>query len=1397
MEISTRTRSALPRLGVRFRFFSSCVFLFFATHSYGQNSCFVHFINTSIQDSVVLSGLSAHFPHPVLSKIEVKDSLRRYIHRLADTKRWLSPTDTAENGQVVSSIWNVLTEHYADPSLPSPRFTDIQKSSPPYQVIELGDMGLSVALVMDYSGSMYDSLPNVVESGKVFVEGMRSYDQAAIMQFSKKCVLVNSSGDFTSDKGELNAALDLNKSDYAGTYVYSAIDTALTVFRTSRTLSENRRVVIVYTDGRDHNKGVTADTVIARAKRDSIPVFTISIHGVAGDGVGGPNDDILKTIAHQTGGEFYKTYRVDSLVYIYEKIRGLIQGYYVLAHSSPHPFTDGTRRQVDLTYDFHDMIGATPVPYHGSGSGFYDVPLIRPNVTTAIAASKPAMAAGDTVTFQVTITNNGRGDAAETRVAFTPGDSLAVLAVEAAHDTVDTVSLDRVYFYRIGASESRIVRITARLRSKMPMGDTPIESLVRIECTDDSLGGDNTAQATVIGQGRPELSVSIHPFDRILSPGVGDSLSVTIRNLGDADASLPFEAALVQRAGDASAQIKSIPFLAALDSAVVWFHIQYPEYGEYPVLATVDGSARIPERNEVDNADEDTILVGLKTLTVRIGDVSTADLVRGKQARFHQTVLLTVNALDQNDHAVHRLANAERWLDAASACEAGPSVGTVWTALDEVNLAASDYRPDSNVQPGLEVTEIRGSGIAVALVIDRSSDVSAWASGLRSRVGAFVDGFGSGDRGSSIRFDQSVTALVPLTSDKAALRGSLDQSHSGSGRVLYDAVAAGIESVRPAAGRNAVVVITGGGDNGSAMTLDGTVLAAREAGVPVYCVELVGANSGDPENRTLAETTGGWFHAAGSDSALAAALEQVEETLRDYYVIGYTAPDSTQDRNWRQVRLGMTAYGKSSADTTLYRAPLGRANLAVRLTARTEASPQTGADSVRTDGIVHYAVQVRNHGHRNLAGISLRDVIPDNFRHTTLPDPGTLVRGDTLSWTLASLAVRGVADYAFDCVAETLHATWPIPRVNRVHAFCSLDSIPGDDRDSVTVTYIPLLPPDAAVEVIGTAETQGGPTDSLGAGGAATYRLTVTNRGELSCRAVRVRNVIPSGMTLESSTAPPDSQPAGVLCWTVPFLASRTGSWSVSFGCRITKDLPPYSVAVTDSASAAMDPANEVMEVNFTNNRSQSVLHTLPRFRPIPEIQLAPDRVEPGDSVQIQVMSHVEAVSWRIVAGFENGDSVVVFSASYPVARLDTGLWIPLDRTPFTDTRMRTDKTEETVTLVFETTDKWGVCWRGSDTFVIGGKDEVLLDRNVFRPGESEPLGIRFKLSSNRRADIVVYDASGAFIRELAADRFPAGWNALAWDGSDDQGRKAGSGIYVILVRSGELQHALKCILVR
>jgi flagellar hook assembly protein FlgD len=141
----------------------------------------------------------------------------------------------------------------------------------------------------------------------------------------------------------------------------------------------------------------------------------------------------------------------------------------------------------------------------------------------------------------------------------------------------------------------------------------------------------------------------------------------------------------------------------------------------------------------------------------------------------------------------------------------------------------------------------------------------------------------------------------------------------------------------------------------------------------------------------------------------------------------------------------------------------------------------------------------------------------------------------------------------------------------------------------------------------------------------------------------------------------------------------------------------------------------------------------------------------------------------------------------------DTLLIVP----SFDDTRMRNSKKEEVVAFALETIDSWQASYYDTAFVRLKSKDEIWLDKNVFRGDQHSSLMIRFRMSTNRHAKIAIHDIAGTFIKTVADGMYLAGWNQTSWDGRNNQGQNVGSGIYVALYSSGDVKKAYKFIVVR
>ena len=130
-----------------------------------------------------------------------------------------------------------------------------------------------------------------------------------------------------------------------------------------------------------------------------------------------------------------------------------------------------------------------------------------------------------------------------------------------------------------------------------------------------------------------------------------------------------------------------------------------------------------------------------------------------------------------------------------------------------------------------------------------------------------------------VSFDDESRLVLGATSDPDAVRHAVGGLR-GSGRftALHDAVYDSSRHLRDAAGeRRAILLVTDGRDENSAVNLEDGLELAREAGIPVFCVGV-----GRVEERVLrriAKLTGGTYSASGEVVA-AALAERIHATPR-------------------------------------------------------------------------------------------------------------------------------------------------------------------------------------------------------------------------------------------------------------------------------------------------------------------------------------------------------------------------------------------------------------------------------------------------------------------------------------------------------------------------------------
>jgi hypothetical protein len=82
---------------------------------------------------------------------------------------------------------------------------------------------------------------------------------------------------------------------------------------------------------------------------------------------------------------------------------------------------------------------------------------------------------------------------------------------------------------------------------------------------------------------------------------------------------------------------------------------------------------------------------------------------------------------------------------------------------------------------------------------------------------------------------------------------------------------------------------------------------------------------------------------------------------------------------------------------------------------------------------------------------------------------------------------------------------------------------------------------------------------------------------------------------------------------------------------------------------------------------------------------------------------------------------------------------------------------------------------------------------NPFNPSTT----IEFSLPAPGKVDLIVYDITGRKVRELVSGPMGAGTHFVVWDGRDDSGRTASSGVYLSRLRMGDRSLAGRMVLMK
>ena len=187
------------------------------------------------------------------------------------------------------------------------------------------DRPITMAIVLDSSGSMRDAMPEVHQAAASFVESLRPQDRAMVIDFDDKVFLLQ---DLTSDQALLKESVQSTEA-LGSTALYDALHAA---FRKLRGI-DGRKAIVLLSDGDDTSSQFAHKRIVEEAKAQNVLIYAI--------GLGDVRKSVLKEFSEMTGGRAFFVAKAKELAEVYRKIADELRRQYYLSYSTTNKVWDG------------------------------------------------------------------------------------------------------------------------------------------------------------------------------------------------------------------------------------------------------------------------------------------------------------------------------------------------------------------------------------------------------------------------------------------------------------------------------------------------------------------------------------------------------------------------------------------------------------------------------------------------------------------------------------------------------------------------------------------------------------------------------------------------------------------------------------------------------------------------------------------------------------------------------------------------------------------------------------------------------------------------------------------------------------------------------------------------
>jgi Ca-activated chloride channel homolog len=248
------------------------------------------------------------------------------------------PITTLKVGTTLVAVSAIVRDHTGHPITNLTRDSFLLKQDGKPQQISYfsqgSDLPLTLALMVDTSGSQRAYIRDEIAAGKVFFSAMMKHpeDRAVLVQFDSNILQLAMITSSVPTLEHAMAYLSQSHDDIqtygrnAGTLLYDAV-VAVAHIEFSNQLG--RRAMVILTDGEDNGSKFGEKQAIEEAQRADIMIYSVYYSN------GGGRKDVLDDLSTRTGGRVFTVSPTTTLEQIYAEIAADMRLQYELGYHPP------------------------------------------------------------------------------------------------------------------------------------------------------------------------------------------------------------------------------------------------------------------------------------------------------------------------------------------------------------------------------------------------------------------------------------------------------------------------------------------------------------------------------------------------------------------------------------------------------------------------------------------------------------------------------------------------------------------------------------------------------------------------------------------------------------------------------------------------------------------------------------------------------------------------------------------------------------------------------------------------------------------------------------------------------------------------------------------------------